>query len=155
MARLRALTHPMRKARTSALQQRYIGQLMRNTGTLFANDLRRDRCKELLVIFLIWSNASGFSSGLHNLHPIHSIGDATLPQALVANVHRLGLTNVVVSAPQELKPENSKRQNMSKSVPTLYTSRRFETPLSGPGRTWMARSSRRCCRAWIGPDAKT
>eukprot|EP00442_Polarella_glacialis_P045412 CAMPEP_0115150312 /NCGR_PEP_ID=MMETSP0227-20121206/64974_1 /TAXON_ID=89957 /ORGANISM="Polarella glacialis, Strain CCMP 1383" /LENGTH=626 /DNA_ID=CAMNT_0002560673 /DNA_START=63 /DNA_END=1943 /DNA_ORIENTATION=+ len=40
----------------------YIGQLMRNTGTLFANDLRRDRCK-----------------------------------ALVANVHRMGLTNVIVT----------------------------------------------------------
>lgn len=39
----------------------YIGQLMKNTGTLFANDLRRDRCK-----------------------------------ALVANVHRMGLTNVIV-----------------------------------------------------------
>lgn len=39
----------------------YIGQLMRNTGTLFANDLRRDRCK-----------------------------------SLVANIHRLGLTNTVV-----------------------------------------------------------
>lgn len=40
----------------------YIGQLMRNTGTLFANDLRAERCK-----------------------------------SLVANVHRMGLTNVVVS----------------------------------------------------------
>jgi ribosomal RNA methyltransferase Nop2 len=40
----------------------YIGQLMRNTGTLFANDLRKDRCK-----------------------------------ALIANVHRMGLTNVVVT----------------------------------------------------------
>jgi len=40
----------------------YIGQLMRNTGTLFANDLRKERCK-----------------------------------ALVANVHRMGLTNVVVT----------------------------------------------------------
>ncbi|CAJ1443068.1 unnamed protein product [Effrenium voratum] len=40
----------------------YIGQLMRNTGTLFANDMKRDRCK-----------------------------------SLVANVHRLGLTNVVVT----------------------------------------------------------
>merc|ERR1719384_2438313 len=39
----------------------YIGQLMRNTGTIFANDLRKERCK-----------------------------------ALVANVHRMGLTNVVV-----------------------------------------------------------
>lgn len=40
----------------------YIGQLMRNTGTLFANDLRAERCK-----------------------------------ALVANVHRMGLTNVIVT----------------------------------------------------------
>lgn len=40
----------------------YIGQLMKNSGTLFANDLRRDRCK-----------------------------------ALVANVHRMGLTNVIVT----------------------------------------------------------
>jgi len=40
----------------------YIGQLMRNTGTLFANDLRKERCK-----------------------------------ALVANVHRMGLTNAIVT----------------------------------------------------------
>jgi len=40
----------------------YIGQLMKNTGTLFANDLRKERCK-----------------------------------ALVANCHRLGLTNVVTT----------------------------------------------------------
>mmetsp|Transcript_5422 Transcript_5422/g.13350 ORF Transcript_5422/g.13350 Transcript_5422/m.13350 type:complete len:641 (-) Transcript_5422:132-2054(-) len=40
----------------------YIGQLMKNTGTLFANDLRKERCK-----------------------------------ALVANVHRMGLTNVIVT----------------------------------------------------------
>lgn len=40
----------------------YIGQLMKNSGVLFANDLRKDRCK-----------------------------------ALVANVHRMGLTNVVVT----------------------------------------------------------
>jgi len=40
----------------------YIGQLMRNTGTVFANDLRKDRCK-----------------------------------ALVANIHRMGLNNVVVT----------------------------------------------------------
>eukprot|EP00927_Polykrikos_kofoidii_P065112 TRINITY_DN60903_c0_g1_i1.p1 TRINITY_DN60903_c0_g1~~TRINITY_DN60903_c0_g1_i1.p1 ORF type:complete len:663 (+),score=175.48 TRINITY_DN60903_c0_g1_i1:62-1990(+) len=39
----------------------YIGQLMRNTGTLFANDMKKDRCK-----------------------------------ALVANIHRMGLTNSVV-----------------------------------------------------------
>mmetsp|Transcript_28396 Transcript_28396/g.81555 ORF Transcript_28396/g.81555 Transcript_28396/m.81555 type:complete len:634 (+) Transcript_28396:89-1990(+) len=40
----------------------YIGQLMKNTGTLFANDLRKERCK-----------------------------------ALVANVHRMGLTNVIAT----------------------------------------------------------
>jgi len=40
----------------------YIGQLMRNTGTLFSNDLKKERCK-----------------------------------SLVANVHRMGLTNVVVT----------------------------------------------------------
>jgi len=38
----------------------YIGQLMKNTGTLFANDLRKERCK-----------------------------------SMIANVHRMGLTNVV------------------------------------------------------------
>jgi len=54
----------------------YIGQLMRNTGTLFANDLRRDRCK-----------------------------------ALVANVHRLGLTNVVVT--------NLDGKKLSKMLPRL------------------------------------
>jgi len=40
----------------------YIGQLMRNTGTLFSNDLKKERCK-----------------------------------ALVANVHRMGLTNTIVT----------------------------------------------------------
>jgi len=40
----------------------YIGQLMRNSGTLFSNDLKKERCK-----------------------------------SLVANVHRMGLTNVVVT----------------------------------------------------------
>lgn len=40
----------------------YIGQLMRNTGTLYANDLRKDRCT-----------------------------------SLVANIHRLGLTNAIVT----------------------------------------------------------
>lgn len=40
----------------------YLGQLMRNTGTLFANDLKAERCK-----------------------------------SLVANVHRLGLTNVIAT----------------------------------------------------------
>ncbi|CAK9004881.1 unnamed protein product [Durusdinium trenchii] len=54
----------------------YIGQLMRNSGTLFANDLRKDRCK-----------------------------------ALVANVHRLGLTNVVVT--------NLDGKKLSKMLPRL------------------------------------
>jgi len=40
----------------------YIGQLMRNSGTLFANDYKKERCK-----------------------------------SLVANAHRMGLTNVVVT----------------------------------------------------------
>jgi ribosomal RNA methyltransferase Nop2 len=40
----------------------YIGQLMRNSGTLFSNDLKKERCK-----------------------------------SLVANVHRMGLTNVIVT----------------------------------------------------------
>lgn len=40
----------------------YIGQLMHNTGTLFSNDLKKERCK-----------------------------------SLVANIHRMGLTNVVVT----------------------------------------------------------
>eukprot|EP00930_Biecheleria_cincta_P001489 TRINITY_DN102627_c0_g1_i1.p1 TRINITY_DN102627_c0_g1~~TRINITY_DN102627_c0_g1_i1.p1 ORF type:complete len:670 (+),score=188.85 TRINITY_DN102627_c0_g1_i1:44-2011(+) len=54
----------------------YIGQLMRNTGTLFANDLRRDRCK-----------------------------------ALVANIHRMGLTNAVVT--------NMDGKKLSKMLPKL------------------------------------
>eukprot|EP00931_Biecheleriopsis_adriatica_P004361 TRINITY_DN106043_c0_g1_i1.p1 TRINITY_DN106043_c0_g1~~TRINITY_DN106043_c0_g1_i1.p1 ORF type:complete len:614 (-),score=187.15 TRINITY_DN106043_c0_g1_i1:25-1866(-) len=54
----------------------YLGQLMRNTGTLFANDLRKDRCK-----------------------------------ALVANVHRMGLTNVVVT--------NLDGKKLSKMLPRL------------------------------------
>eukprot|EP00929_Paragymnodinium_shiwhaense_P028105 TRINITY_DN1635_c0_g1_i1.p1 TRINITY_DN1635_c0_g1~~TRINITY_DN1635_c0_g1_i1.p1 ORF type:complete len:624 (-),score=243.03 TRINITY_DN1635_c0_g1_i1:93-1964(-) len=40
----------------------YLGQLMKNSGTLFANDMKRDRCK-----------------------------------SLVANCHRMGLTNVIVT----------------------------------------------------------
>lgn len=49
----------------------YIGQLMRNTGTLFANDLRKERCK-----------------------------------SLVANVHRMGLTNTIVMNMDGRKLEN-------------------------------------------------
>merc|ERR1719262_1608697 len=47
----------------------YIGQLMHNTGTLFSNDLKKERCK-----------------------------------SLVANVHRMGLTNVIVTNLDGKKP---------------------------------------------------
>ena len=89
--------------------RRYIGQLMRNTGTLFANDLRRDRCKELRVI--VPGTMQAVSRDCH-FHPIHSSsGDTTWRKALVANVHRLGLTNVVVSAPQQPRQKTHVKSN--------------------------------------------
>mmetsp|Transcript_19902 Transcript_19902/g.42452 ORF Transcript_19902/g.42452 Transcript_19902/m.42452 type:complete len:630 (-) Transcript_19902:42-1931(-) len=67
----------------------YIGQLMRNTGTLFANDLRKERCK-----------------------------------SLVANVHRLGLTNVVVT-----NMDGKKLQGMLPKLDRVL----LDAPCSGSG----------------------
>eukprot|EP00438_Fugacium_kawagutii_P019833 Skav227928 [mRNA] locus=scaffold146:294864:298907:- [translate_table: standard] len=86
----------------------YIGQLMRNSGTLFANDLRKDRCK-----------------------------------ALVANVHRLGLTNVVVT--------NLDGKKLSKMLPRLDRVL-LDAPCTGSGcfkRQWNHRQGPVCeSEAW-------